>query len=90
VSNQELAAEAEEVKAALEDYKMFLQAMDDKQAAGAGERLMDMDCGVCVSIGQHLTALAVSVNTSPSPEVKEKTRKLAVESVERILDDLSL
>lgn len=90
MNEQELAAKTEEVNSALETYQTSLQAMDDKRAVEAGERLIDMDCGVCTSIGQHLTGLAVAITTAPHPKRKESIRTEALQSVEGILDDLSL
>lgn len=90
MSEKELAVKTEKVKSALGTYKTSLQAMDDKRAVEAGERLIDMDCGVCTSIGQHLTGLAVAITTAPHPKRKESIRTEALRSVERISDDLSL
>jgi len=90
VNEQELAAKTEEVNSALKTYKTSLQAMDDRRAVEAGERLIDMDCGVCTSIGQHLTGLAVAITTAPHPKIKESIRTEALRSVEKISDDLSL
>ena len=90
MNEQELAAKTEEVNSALETYQTSLQAMDDKRAVEAGERLIDVDCGVCTSIGQHLTGLAVAIATAPHPKRRESIRTEALRSAERISDDLTL
>lgn len=88
MNSQELSAETAEVEATIKEYATSLQAMDNKAAAEAGERLVDMECGVCTSIGQHLTGLAVAVTTAPDPGVRESIRSDAIRSAEGILADL--
>lgn len=90
MTNQDLAVKSEVVESALETYEESLRAMDNQSAIEEGERLIDMDCGVCTSIGQHLTGLAVAVTTAPDSDVRESIRDEALRSVRGISDDLSL
>ena len=77
-----------EVESALESYVTRLKAMDDAGAAKAGERLLEMDCGVCAGIGKHLSALVVAIQTAPTPERTESVRREAITSAESMSERL--
>lgn len=81
-------AKDEEVREALDQYATRLEAMDDEGAAQASNRLVEMDCGVCTGIGQHLTALAVAVQTAPDPGRKEAVRREALQSAESVAETI--
>lgn len=77
-----------EVEEALENYVTRLKAMDDRGAADASERLLEMDCGVCEGIGKHLSALAVAIQAAPTPERTESIRREAITSAEQVSERL--
>ena len=85
----EIEAKTEAVQRALEDYQTRLGGLDTRGAVDASERRIEMDCRVCTGVGQHLTALAVAVQTAPHPDRKEEIRDTALQSAEEIAADLT-